>query len=290
MDFMISYGYVNIHFKNVKNNLWLNHRIINMLGLFSQFYPTYFGRLKGTPHSLALSRRHPPLFCNRIVFMQRLTLRLYQLQPVELQRLADDFEFLLASAGKQQQQQSQARPPPYRPDCARGSASSAVTGVEEFLGAACAPAASRSACRRWCPIRSWWSSTIPARRPFCGVPLTPPLCSFASRLCSSTRALLGQLEVRHQLRRRRTCSQPIFSISPKLQVVPEERLQKRSFLRRLKSLPNLTQEDEELDDRTSLRRRCQTPSRGRTTWTHLPPVPAHPATVPNASSWSTVMT
>ncbi|XP_016948834.1 run domain Beclin-1-interacting and cysteine-rich domain-containing protein [Drosophila biarmipes] len=189
------------------------------------------------------------------------------LQPVELQRLADDFEFLLASAGKQQLQ-SQARPAPYRPACARGSASSAAVGVEEFLSewtTRCLRARCLSQCLQtlvsdpelmelYYPSEEAflrWSSDATALF----------VCLTAVQLNQS--GLLGQLEVRHQLRHRRTCSQPNFSISPKLQVVPEERLQKRSFLRRLKSLPNLSQEVEELDDRTSFRRRCQTFSSSR---------------------------
>ncbi|XP_017042150.1 run domain Beclin-1-interacting and cysteine-rich domain-containing protein [Drosophila ficusphila] len=187
------------------------------------------------------------------------------LQPVELQRLADDFEFLLASAGNQQ---PPSKPyPPYRPESARGSTPK-VAGVEEFLGewtTRCLRARCLSQCLQTLVSDPelmelyYPSEEAFLRRSSEATALF--VCLTAVQLNQS--GLLGQLEVRHQLRHRRTCSQPNFSISPKLQAVPEERLQKRSFIRRLKSLPNLGQEDEELEERTSSRRRCQTFSSSR---------------------------
>ncbi|XP_017086135.1 uncharacterized protein LOC108118093 [Drosophila eugracilis] len=188
------------------------------------------------------------------------------LQPVELQRLADDFEFLLASARKQQ---PQAKPTPYRSDYTTRGCASLVTGVDEFLGewtTRCLQARCLSQCLQTLVADPelmdlyYPSSEAFLRKSSDATALF--VCLTAVQLNQS--GLLGQLEVRHQLRHRRTCSQPNFSISPKLQAVPEERLQKRSFLRRLKSLPNLNQEDqEELDERTSFRRRCQTFSSSR---------------------------
>ncbi|XP_016984734.1 run domain Beclin-1-interacting and cysteine-rich domain-containing protein [Drosophila rhopaloa] len=185
------------------------------------------------------------------------------LQPVELQRLSDDFEFLLASAGKQQPHPQAKPPPPYRRDSSGGSAS-----VEEFLGewtTRCLRARCLSQCLQTLVSDPelmelyYPSEEAFLRRSSDATALF--VCLTAVQLNQS--GLLGQLEVRHQLRHRRTCSQPNFSISPKLQAVPEERLQKRSFIRRLKSLPNLSQEDEELEERTSVRRRCQTFSSSR---------------------------
>ncbi|KAH8355381.1 hypothetical protein KR084_000280 [Drosophila pseudotakahashii] len=190
------------------------------------------------------------------------------LQPVELRRLADDFEFLLASAGKQQRTQANAKPPPYRPDCSGASASAVAGGVEEFLGewtSRCLRARCLSQClQTLVSDPELMELYYPSEEAFLrrsGDATALFVCLTAVQLNQS--GLLGQLEVRHQLRHRRTCSQPIFSVSPKLQVVPEERLQRRSFLRRLKSLPNLSQEDEELEERTSFRRRCQTFSSSR---------------------------
>jgi len=179
--------------------------------------------------------------------MQRLTLHSYQLQPVELRRLADDFEFLLASAGKQQQH---TKPQPYRPDYAARDSASMVNGVEEFLGewtTRCLRARCLSQClQTLVSDPELMELYYPSEEAFLrrsGDATALFVCLTAVQLNQS--GLLSQLEVRHQVRHRRTCSQPNFSISPKLQAVPEERLQKRIFLRRLKSLPNLSQEDEE---------------------------------------------
>nr|AAM29615.1 RH61467p [Drosophila melanogaster] len=187
------------------------------------------------------------------------------LQPVELRRLADDFEFLLASAGKQQQQ---TKPQPYRPDYAARDSASMVNGVEEFLGewtTRCLRARCLSQClQTLVSDPELMELYYPSEEAFLrrsGDATALFVCLTAVQLNQS--GLLSQLEVRHQVRHRRTCSQPNFSISPKLQAVPEGRLQKRIFLRRLKSLPNLSQEDEELDDRAAFRRRCQTFSSSR---------------------------
>ncbi|KAI8036167.1 uncharacterized protein LOC128260266 [Drosophila gunungcola] len=184
------------------------------------------------------------------------------LQPVELQRLSDDFEFLLASAGNQQHPQAKPAQPCHR-GSSGGSASVVAGGVEQFLGewtTRCLGARCLSQCLQTLvsdpELMELYYPSAEAflRRSSDATALF--VCLTAVQLNQS--GLLGQLEVKHQLRHRRTCSQPNFSISPKLQAVPEERLQKRSFIRRLKSLPNLSAEDEELEERTSSRRRCQT--------------------------------
>lgn len=188
---------------------------------------------------------------------------LYQLQPVELQRLADDFEFLLASAGKRQTQPQQPPPQPQSSPYHRRDPTD-VFGAEEFL-VQWTERSLRAQCLTQC-LQTLVSDPelmdlyYPSEEAFLrhsGDATALFVCLTAVQLNQS--GLLGQLEVRNKLRHRRTCSQPNFSISPKLQVVPEERQQKRSFLRRLKSLPNLKQEEEEPEEGGVLsRRRCQT--------------------------------
>ncbi|KAH8303291.1 hypothetical protein KR059_005484, partial [Drosophila kikkawai] len=181
------------------------------------------------------------------------------LLPVELQRLADDFEFLLASAGK---------PPPSLGTLSQPQSPThpaGVFGAEEFL-VQWTERCLRAQCLTQClqtlvsdpELMDFYYPSKEAFLRHSGDATALFVCLTAVQLNQS--GLLGQLEVRNKLRHRRTCSQPNFSISPKLQAVPEERqLQKRSFLRRLKSLPNLKPEDEEPEEGTGLsRRRCQT--------------------------------
>ncbi|KAH8373265.1 hypothetical protein KR009_011155, partial [Drosophila setifemur] len=197
------------------------------------------------------------------------------LQPVELQRLSDDFEFLLASAGKLPSPSSNPSPhSPPSPDPdpnVSGAAAAASYGIEDFL-----LEWTERSLRRHCLSQclqalvsdpELMDSYYPTEESFLRYSSQATamfVCLTAVQLNQS--GLLGQLEVRHQLRHRRTCSQPNFSISPKLQAVPEEKLQKRSFLRRLKSLPNLlrAEGDEEPEEGTlPRRRRCQTFSSSR---------------------------
>ncbi|KAH8366961.1 hypothetical protein KR200_011681, partial [Drosophila serrata] len=183
------------------------------------------------------------------------------LLPVELQRLADDFEFLLASAGKRQTQQ----PPPQLQSQQQSQSHPAVVfGAEEFL-VQWTERSLRAQCLTQC-LQTLVSDPelmdfyYPSKEAFLRNSSDATalfVCLTAVQMNQS--GLLGQLEVRNKLRHRRTCSQPNFSISPKLQAVPEEqRQQKRSFLRRLKSLPNLKPEEVEPEESGFSRRRCQT--------------------------------
>ncbi|KAH8286964.1 hypothetical protein KR054_000118, partial [Drosophila jambulina] len=189
------------------------------------------------------------------------------LLPVELHRLTDDFEFLLASAGKRQTQQALPQPP-LQAQSHKPHPFSGVFGAEEFL-VQWTERCLRGQCLTQClqtlvsdpELMDFYYPSKEAFLRHSGDATALFVCLTAVQLNQS--GLLGQLEVRNKLRHRRTCSQPNFSISPKLQAVPEERQQqqqqKRSFLRRLKSLPNLKPEDEEPEEGNGLsRRRCQT--------------------------------
>ncbi|KAH8318270.1 hypothetical protein KR074_000719, partial [Drosophila pseudoananassae] len=198
-------------------------------------------------------------------------LRHGMLEPVELQRLADDFGFLLASTGGTQ------GVPESRVQSPGPSLNPSADAVEAFL-LEWTECSLRRHCLSQClqtlvsdpELMDFYYPTEEAFLRHSGEVTSLFVCLTAVQLNQS--ALLGQLEVRAQMRHRRTCSQPNFSISPKLQAVPEEITQKRNFLRRLKSLPNLSQEqarDPELE-RISRRRRCQTFSTPRSQYLDVP--------------------
>ncbi|XP_017156071.1 uncharacterized protein LOC108164709 isoform X1 [Drosophila miranda] len=185
----------------------------------------------------------------------------------ELQRLADDFEFLLTSEEKMKLQQ-----PPYR-RWSEQQPHQSPRSVDEFfrlwitrcLQARCLSQCLQSLVADKELLDCYYQREVAFLR-HSGHANTLFVCLTAVQLNQSS--LLSQLEVHRQLRHRRTCSQPNFSISPRLQVVPEEKLhphlhlqQRLPRLRRCKSLPNLYHEDEEQE---AARRRCQTYSSPRT--------------------------
>ncbi|BFG00521.1 run domain Beclin-1-interacting and cysteine-rich domain-containing protein [Drosophila madeirensis] len=195
----------------------------------------------------------------------------------ELQRLADDFEFLLSSEEKMKRQQHQS----YR-RCSEQLPQQPPRSVDEFfhwwvtrtLRARCLSQCLQSLVADKELMECYYQRELAFLR-HSGHATTLFVCLMAVQLNQSS--LLSQLEVHRQLRHRRTCSQPNFSISPRLQVVPEEKqnLQQQPRphphvrhylrLRRFKSLPNVSQDpDEEHEAHEAARRRCQTYSSPRT--------------------------
>ncbi|KAH8291622.1 hypothetical protein KR018_007410 [Drosophila ironensis] len=178
------------------------------------------------------------------------------LQPVDTQRLSDDFEFLLASAGKHPKNGAKAWPD--------------AGSVEAFL-LQWTDRSLRAHCLAQC------LQTLVADPELMHLYYPPESGAFLRHSAEATAlfvcltavqlnqsGLLNQLEVRGQMRHRRTSSQPNCSISPKLQAVPEETgvasPKRQHLLRRPKSLPNLRQADDQAaeEEATSGRRRCQT--------------------------------
>ncbi|XP_022211753.2 run domain Beclin-1-interacting and cysteine-rich domain-containing protein [Drosophila obscura] len=197
----------------------------------------------------------------------------------ELQRLADDFEFLLASEEKMKRQQQQPQPP-YRRCSEQQQTQQAPRSVDEFFRrwiTRCLQARCLSQCLQSLvadkELMECYYQRESAFLRHSGHATTLFVCLMAVQLNQSS--LLSQLEVHRQLRHRRTCSQPNFNISPRLQVVPEEKqnlqqqqrqspthVRHHQRLRRFKSLPNLYHDPDE--EQEAARRRCQTYSSPRT--------------------------